>query len=671
MFDLWSFLHQTAAASMAALFVLVLQHIFRDKLSPQWQYAVWMVVVLRLILPVGWLGRSAIADLTGLGEALRTWVELGLDSAWSSPWTPSLPLAGIPIPPAGGLPRSVTDWLFLLYLAGVLLSALWLAAGGLRLRRSLGEAVPVAGARLEAVAALAERFGLSMPRRVVESRAASTPFLVGVVRPVLVLPMGWAPDRKVILHELIHLKQRDVAAGWVTALFRCVHWCNPFLWRIFDRIDNQREQRCDQLVLERLEGEDRRDYGRVLLSIQAITRFKAFPRGMGLVSVCMVVTLTLSLVVGLPVSAADPLPGAVRLLGPVGSLSYALSHRPATVGGALDAYSKGIYAQYHDVQDCYAYQAMTLPQEQLPDLVEEWRQTDRAGWSVLPGTDPRSASYRTGPIFRGLSYDGEGGYWTQMYFFRDEGGPREGTERSIGYRRHTLHLQRREDGTWTVSPLSVQTGRLASPFEWEQIRLTSYDNLPFPSQEPPVFTWHGEADGVELELWPEAELRVQDAYIEGSAVKKLDLNGFGSSIHTDAPDLDARFTSVVGGMVLRLTNHTNQPKTMTLDVTQYWDEGVSVLTGTDAPEDGQQEDPVFGLLSQVQNSCYTGYDVSGLEVELAPGESRVLYWGSRGKGYANRIPAADCVMADWLEAVYTDSQGNEVPIPLEREVHLD
>lgn len=169
MFDLWSFLHQTAAASMAALFVLVLQHIFRDKLSPQWQYAVWMVVVLRLILPVGWLGRSAIADLTGLGEALRTWVELGLDSAWSSPWTPSLPLAGIPIPPAGGLPRSVTDWLFLLYLAGVLLSALWLAAGGLRLRRSLGEAVPVAGARLEAVAALAERFGLSMPRRVVES----------------------------------------------------------------------------------------------------------------------------------------------------------------------------------------------------------------------------------------------------------------------------------------------------------------------------------------------------------------------------------------------------------------------------------------------------------------------------------------------------------------------
>lgn len=101
MFDLWSFLHQTAAASMAALFVLVLQHIFRDKLSPQWQYAVWMVVVLRLILPVGWLGRSAIADLTGLGEALRTWVELGLDSAWSSHLDPLPAPGGHPHPPGG------------------------------------------------------------------------------------------------------------------------------------------------------------------------------------------------------------------------------------------------------------------------------------------------------------------------------------------------------------------------------------------------------------------------------------------------------------------------------------------------------------------------------------------------------------------------------------------
>lgn len=101
MFDLWSFLHQTAAASMAALFVLVLQHIFRDKLSPQWQYAVWMVVVLRLILPVGWLGRSAIADLTGAGRGPADLGRAGAGLRLVLPLDPLPAPGGHPHPPGG------------------------------------------------------------------------------------------------------------------------------------------------------------------------------------------------------------------------------------------------------------------------------------------------------------------------------------------------------------------------------------------------------------------------------------------------------------------------------------------------------------------------------------------------------------------------------------------
>lgn len=159
-----------------------------------------------------------------------------------------------------------------------------------------------------------------------------------------------------------------------------------------------------------------------------------------------------------------------------------------------------------------------------------------------------------------------------MYFFRDEGGPREGTERSIGYRRHTLHLQRREDGTWTVSPLSAASGLL------DELEDSFYsgptDHIPFPAQEPPVFIWRGEADGVKLELWPEAVLRVQSASIEGYEVKDLHLNEFGASIHTDAPDLDARFTSVEGIMRICLTNTTGTHKSLTLNVTQSWGRAV-------------------------------------------------------------------------------------------------
>ena len=50
-------------------------------------------------------------------ETLRTRVELGLNSAYSSPFVAALPAAPVPLPPAGA-PASWTDWLFLVYWRG-------------------------------------------------------------------------------------------------------------------------------------------------------------------------------------------------------------------------------------------------------------------------------------------------------------------------------------------------------------------------------------------------------------------------------------------------------------------------------------------------------------------------------------------------------------------------
>ena len=113
------FLQQTAAGGLCALFLLLLQRIFRNLLSPRWQYGIWGVLVLRLLIPAGVWGRSTVLDVWPWLEAARAGTELTLDSAYSSPWTLSLPRGPIPLLPAEA-PRSLTDWLFLLYLAGAL-----------------------------------------------------------------------------------------------------------------------------------------------------------------------------------------------------------------------------------------------------------------------------------------------------------------------------------------------------------------------------------------------------------------------------------------------------------------------------------------------------------------------------------------------------------------------
>lgn len=436
-------LQQTAAGGLCALFLLLIQRIFRSLLSPRWQYGIWGVLVLRLLIPAGARGRSTVLDVWPRLEAVRAGAELTLDSAYSSPWTVSLPRTPFPILPAEA-PRSLTDWLFLLYLAGALGLALWYLGCALHLSHRVSQGVPVEGPRRAAIDAAAQRYQLPRPRRVVECRWERSPFLTGFFVPTLVLPMGWAPDEKVILHELLHLKHRDLWAGWLTAALRCLHWCDPLLWLVFDKVDNDREALCDQRVLERLEGEDRRDYGRVLLSmadsravrvpvttamangaraiqarIQAITRFKRFPRGMALVSGCMGAALVMALAVGAPAPGreTDPVTVSPQSSGVPGILATAERSRATTVAGALDAYGKAMLHRLHQPALALLCRGMTVPEEELSQVLEQYREALH-----LSEEHPEQLHrwWRSGPVFRGLVSDGCGGFLCQVFWFRDQ-----------------------------------------------------------------------------------------------------------------------------------------------------------------------------------------------------------------------------------------------------------
>jgi bla regulator protein BlaR1 len=107
----------------------------------------------------------------------------------------------------------------------------------------------------------------------VESVDVRSPALHGVFRPRLLLPADFtrsfslAELHFVFLHELAHLKRRDVLMNWVVAVLQVVHWFNPLLWLGFMRWRADRELACDALALETV-GEGRnREYGRTILRL--------------------------------------------------------------------------------------------------------------------------------------------------------------------------------------------------------------------------------------------------------------------------------------------------------------------------------------------------------------------------------------------------------------------
>ena len=72
MTDFWSFLLQTLTVSGVAALLLIVKAMFRDKLSPRWQFAIWGVPALALLLPAGWGGRYVLFNWPLFTETLKS-----------------------------------------------------------------------------------------------------------------------------------------------------------------------------------------------------------------------------------------------------------------------------------------------------------------------------------------------------------------------------------------------------------------------------------------------------------------------------------------------------------------------------------------------------------------------------------------------------------------------
>ena len=373
MFDIWGFLLQTLTASGVAVFLLVIKCLFNDKLPPKWHFFVWSSLGIVVLLPAGLYGRYTL---------FRWQIVVEIIKGWFGDYSFTRVL--FPIPILNAIPETLLDWIFVLYVLGVVFLAAKHMISYIRLRHVLSKGRLLRDEALNRIRKIADGHKIKLCK-VIQVPGLPSAFVFGCFRPILAVPAGGELDDKIILHELFHLKYRDTFWSVVICLLHCIHWCNPLLVYCASRAINDMESRCDQYILECLEGEERRDYGRILLSmandrfvktpgstcisngrknirdrIEAIARFKKYPVGMGLVSGCVMIVLVLSLVGGVQ---AESLYGFES--SPPIAMAYARSTPCTTYAGAFDAYAKAILDQNG------VYRAMCAPESMQADIVNE------------------------------------------------------------------------------------------------------------------------------------------------------------------------------------------------------------------------------------------------------------------------------------------------------------
>lgn len=298
-------------ASVLAGLVLIAQGLFRQKLSAGWRYSLWLLVVLRLLLPAAPESVVSVFNLApfrpapGTDLTFQRFNDVTPSLVPDNPSQPTLPVTSAPTttsPPspnatplrAAAAPHStlttLLTWSPTLWLIRVALLLLRILCQNVRFVARIRAQRPVTdSAVLDLLEDCKSLMGVRTPLSVVETSAVKSPALCGFIRPRLLLPenllASFTPRelRYVLLHELAHVKRLDMAMNWVVTALRVLHWFNPVLWFAFRRLAADRELAADALALARARDGESEAYGQTVIKLlESFTRRAALPGLIGI-----------------------------------------------------------------------------------------------------------------------------------------------------------------------------------------------------------------------------------------------------------------------------------------------------------------------------------------------------------------------------------------------------
>jgi beta-lactamase regulating signal transducer with metallopeptidase domain len=206
---------------------------------------------------VGVVDSSAKAPLSHApSRTLQTSVEQSVPSASAALVEPAASSEPPVLSRATKAIEPALPWLVLAWALGVCVLTLWQLAGWMAARRLTRLAVCPANPGLAAAAdLLAQRLGLRRVVRLLESALVRVPAVIGWLRPVILLPMGFAAGlapaqvESILVHELGHIRRYDYLVNLLQSLVEVLLFYHPAAWYISRRVRTERENCCDDLAV--------------------------------------------------------------------------------------------------------------------------------------------------------------------------------------------------------------------------------------------------------------------------------------------------------------------------------------------------------------------------------------------------------------------------------------
>lgn len=266
------------SSSVLILVVIALRYVLRGKLSLRMQYALWLLVLVRLLVPVSF-GASDLSVMNAVPERAPT-VQQGTykqdivgerNDVPANAGTVGIPAQSMNEAAPPNLVQNVTtatvtaptvektDWARIaktVWLAGAAALGLVFLAVNLRF-----------GKKLRRSRERVEETDACLP--VYESGETDTPCLFGVAKPSIYVTPDTRTEaetlRYALAHEQTHYRHGDNLWAVLRGVCLALHWYNPLVWWAAELSRRDAELACDEATIRRIGESERAAYGRTLI----------------------------------------------------------------------------------------------------------------------------------------------------------------------------------------------------------------------------------------------------------------------------------------------------------------------------------------------------------------------------------------------------------------------
>lgn len=273
------FLISSLVSSVLIMIILGIKKIFKNHISARWQYNIWFLFLVILIIPFipqQYLDFSRFnrwsVELLNQEDSTRTNHSLSnnKDQALFNQESTSQDLAL-------SVKRSTVVYinfaLISIWIVGCLVYTSILVIGKLRLNKIKGTIRVLDDMKiLNLFESCKTELHISKDLIVGESRFVYSPMTFGIKKTYIVFPIEMIHQLSeselyhIFLHELSHYKNKDIIMNDVMCFFQIIYWFNPLVYLAFKKMRLDREINCDISVLQRLNEENYIQYGHTIIN---------------------------------------------------------------------------------------------------------------------------------------------------------------------------------------------------------------------------------------------------------------------------------------------------------------------------------------------------------------------------------------------------------------------